>query len=745
MRQWDGLHLVSCLALFSSLISDVGCTSNKIQYEDISPVNLVESGNPHLERQIGDVQNQFHILASQALDEKLAAGQLEGAGKDNTGNNPSSLFLGIPLKMLKRPMIFGSVVTQVSEKENQDWGGLKLADIPAYQIILIFVKTGTQSFGISIRDCKADCSLATEQDEILQLPGVAFDITNKVLYLNTASLGSDLDIMTTTSVSRVRKKNDPKFKRFRSNYPFLKTYRSNFSEVLRFDYSKEVLVFDVQTHLTEKRDQVNEIQITNRWYLKPISDFNPSFIQRTATPGIGYFMTESISNQNNGSWIQRWDIEKNKKNFGIKYFIKNVPLQFQPAFADAFDEWNEKLLPVFGKKIFNYEFIQVSDQRNELLISGDARYNIIEWDLLNKASYGGLGPSLVNQNSGEIFQGSVLIQGPVIVDLYRKWFEAGQYAERLRFAGMDVQAKKVMSIFSNQVKDKITNPKERFFKVNLGKTLKMTVRSQQPALEDPIMSKEDFDIIPEGYTFDLYMHGYFRNIIVHELGHNLGLRHNFKGSLGAVEGDPIPGGVSRSVMEYLGRAYRQLDRIGEYDIMAIAYGYLGIAPIHIDWYCTDEDSADLNDPTKSAECTSEDATNDPFSFFENKLVRSVELLVAHGKTGMPDWSVDDLKSQIKSALVGLGTYAVSAEQTFLRWTNFLNRAGRPNEASLVKPYVLDRLKAILCDQNLIGDLNIKETADAKAKVQINLLDLKKLVVQTLKPLYQEAELACLGI
>jgi len=56
-------------------------------------------------------------------------------------------------------------------------------------------------------------------------------------------------------------------------------------------------------------------------------------------------------------------------------------------------------------------------------------------------------------------------------------------------------------------------------------------------------------------------------------------------------------------MEYLGKEHRHLDRIGPYDIMAIQYGYLGIAPTRTDLFCTDQDIGSLNNPAGSAECS----------------------------------------------------------------------------------------------------------------------------------------------
>ncbi len=74
---------------------------------------------------------------------------------------------------------------------------------------------------------------------------------------------------------------------------------------------------------------------------------------------------------------------------------------------------------------------------------------------------------------------------------------------------------------------------------------------------------------------------YLGQMIVHEIGHDLGLRHNFKGSLAP---------PSSSVMEYSNFADRIAigDTLGSYDIAAIRYLY-GLSPdLPSDPFCTDD-------------------------------------------------------------------------------------------------------------------------------------------------------------
>jgi hypothetical protein len=74
---------------------------------------------------------------------------------------------------------------------------------------------------------------------------------------------------------------------------------------------------------------------------------------------------------------------------------------------------------------------------------------------------------------------------------------------------------------------------------------------------------------------------YLEQLMSHEWGHAIGLRHNFKGSL-------LP--TSSSVMEYLPREARTLvPRPGSYDIDAVRYLYQLSPELPAQPFCTDED------------------------------------------------------------------------------------------------------------------------------------------------------------
>ena len=62
-------------------------------------------------------------------------------------------------------------------------------------------------------------------------------------------------------------------------------------------------------------------------------------------------------------------------------------------------------------------------------------------------------------------------------------------------------------------------------------------------------------------------------VLVHELGHNMGLRHNFKGSLDKANFLSTGDREGSSIMEYYGYGAKQLLKPGAYDVAALRFGY----------------------------------------------------------------------------------------------------------------------------------------------------------------------------
>ncbi len=695
--------------------------------------NLVVAGQDDLRRQIGDVDNHFTVLGTGAVKFLLRSGQLNAGSSQEALkalSDAGSLQVALPRTLFNQHQVLGAVITQVSDHENEDMGNLKLTDLPALHVRGV-VSTRDGGKFLDLVGCEEKCTETSEQKTIFSLPITGEEPGGQAIVVDLASVGKDFNLVSLL---------DPDGEGLQ-----LKT---KLARTVRVDYDLSTLVFDVESHLIPLDASVDDPQapvtvITSRWYLKLASAFNPAFVSREATPGVGFFMTGRGTTDH----ITRFSLEQTGPGAPVKYFVKNVPTRYRDSFAGAFDEWNAKLSPVFGHAIVEYEFVEKEDPRYPLLVPGDVRYNIVEWDLDNKASYGGLGPSIANQMTGETFSANVLVQGPTIEVLYKAWFGANDQAQQLRAMGQVAAAEQVLKSAQHELQSKVDELKSRRFTLKTGRGTEFRVVSQLQSLEDPVMEpSKDFEELPAGISYDAYMAGYFHDMLAHELGHNLGLRHNFRGNMGALQGPgetPKTGEVSRSVMEYLGRGFRYQDHIGEYDVMALTYGYLGTKPGHTDWFCTDEDS--LAAGTKnSAECSPDDATSDPFGFFELRLKHAVDLTTAAGQPGAPVWTVKELRAKLDVAVNGLSAYAATATDTSSGWTGFFGKPGRPSQADGVHAYVASRMNQLICQADIDAAIAQKPVAQDREKAQAGLEELRAAVLETAATwqVFQPGEVGC---
>ncbi len=727
----------ACLKIENPLSSS-GKKKNKVN--STSQVDTVLGENENKVRVVSEdmlAVGNF-VSAESAIGQRLLSASpmiVEDIAPINAGmnlGNRKSLTVGIPLSLIGQQSVFGGVFTKVSDKKNETLGTLKLTDLPPIHVTTTIAEDSSapengQRYYLALVGCASECTERSAQQPLIYIPIAQdrIDVENNMAMLDLASVSAQLDLITMM---------DPN-----GDYTKLKAEKV---ETIAVDYEDlTTLVFDIKTTMVpvdgDPADPALErTEITTRWYLKLGSAFNPGFESRTPTEGVGFFTTT----RSKSTKITRFDLSKN-----VHYFIKNVPAQYRPHFAKAFDNWNENFKRVVGNELLTYEFVEKTDPRHAEITPGDVRYNVIEWDLENKASYGGLGPSIANQHTGETLAAHILIQGPTIVDLYTKWFGISEEVRDLKAQGLLAEANELMAGFNKEAQDLMAKRSKAKFKVKLGKHLDLIVRAQQGELEDPIV-KGHFDVVPEGITYDEYMEGYFMEMLEHEMGHNLGLRHNFKGNLGAVEESPEKGFVSRSIMEYLGRPYRHKNAIGSYDRMAIAYGYTGVAPAKKNWFCTDEDQAlDATTlTTSSAECTKSDATSDPFSFWQNRLNRSLDLLLARGSAEAPVWTTKELETQIDEIAMAFNSYGFSAEKTADTWTNFFGKGDRPENKADVKAYVLAKLKEQICDPDIANLIGSKVDAEASTKAEKNYTELLKRITDKSTSLlgYKAQDLKC---
>ncbi|MEH1868532.1 MAG: zinc-dependent metalloprotease [Nostoc sp.] len=378
----------------------------------------------------------------------------------------------------------------------------------------------------------------------------------------------------------------------------------------------------------------------------PEKDYRP----RLADDRIGYFITayQDLSKDDRGDsfvrYINRWDLEKqdpkaliSRPKKPIVFWIDNaVPLEYRDAMKEGILMWNKAFLKAGFK-----DAIEVRQMPDDATWDpADIRYNTIRW-INTVDGYFAMGPSRVNPLTGEILDADILVDASFIRALkneYRKIVQPSQTQSQMTLSALmqnRLLCANGLDGKNNALPKQMPGQQEL-----LNRLSKMAGEydlcygmeaANQFALGSLAMSLLP-DTMATPDQVKEYINQYLRLIIAHEVGHTLGLRHNFRGStlLAPEEMNNTEitknKGLTTSVMDYIPpniapQGTKQGDyfpsMVGPYDEWAIKYGYIPIKtstpiaekPILEEIaaqsykpelsYSTDEDVYDL-DPTADA-------------------------------------------------------------------------------------------------------------------------------------------------
>ncbi len=323
----------------------------------------------------------------------------------------------------------------------------------------------------------------------------------------------------------------------------------------------------------------------------PKSKYQP----RLADERVGYFLTayQDLSKDERRDpfvrYINRWNLEKQDPTAAISppkkpivFWIDNaVPLEYRESIKEGILMWNQAFLKAGFKDAIQVQ--QMPD--NATWDPADIRYNTIRW-INTVDGFFAMGPSRVNPLTGEILDADILIDGSFVRLL------KNDYRQMVQPQNQQTQTSLSTLINNGSLcgKGNQKSPK------SLGNLSKLATdydlcygieASNQLAFGSLAMSMLG-NSPPNPEQVKDYIHQYLRLIITHEVGHTLGLRHNFRGStLLSPEEMNNPEitrikGMTASVMDYIPpniapNGVKQGDyfpnMVGPYDEWAIEYGY----------------------------------------------------------------------------------------------------------------------------------------------------------------------------
>ncbi|MCW5314935.1 DUF5117 domain-containing protein [Nostoc sp. KVJ3] len=325
---------------------------------------------------------------------------------------------------------------------------------------------------------------------------------------------------------------------------------------------------------------------------------NNGYIPRLADDRVGYFITafQNLSNNNPHEsyvrYINRWHLEPSDPNAPLSppkkpivYWIENaVPLEYRDAIREGVLMWNK----AFEKAGFKnaIEVQQMPDDANWQ--PADIHYNTIRWFNSLDAGFA-RGPMRVNPFTGEILDADIIVDANMVLLIqqeYHALMEANSFFTDGQFSQVGKNRCQVIR-GSEKLKARSQKIDANSYLLPSSEFCYSMESSNQAAMGALALSILP-NIAPNSETIKEYVHQYLRSLIAHEVGHTLGLRHNFQGStmltpeeLNNTEITHTKGLVG-SVMDYLPvniapQGVEQGDYfpgvVGPYDEWAIEYGY----------------------------------------------------------------------------------------------------------------------------------------------------------------------------
>jgi hypothetical protein len=291
---------------------------------------------------------------------------------------------------------------------------------------------------------------------------------------------------------------------------------------------------------------------------------DPNYVPRYADDRVGYFITErkhfgnDLSNPPIQRFIDRWNLDAGPIVFTL---TDEIPPEYRATVRRAILAWN-----VAFAKIGYPHAIEVHDQPDDPHFDPeDARYNSVRWITSESPDFTAISPHVSDPDTGQIIRATVVIDGESLRTVRRGFVDRVLPVERARADAF------VPGANPAQTADRDCDYADG--------------ESSQAALGMSMLLAN-----PHATPLDreAYAQAFLYSVVIHEVGHTLGLRHNFRGSTAytyAQLHDPAfvrAHGTTGSVMDYTpaniaAPGERQTDyfptRLGPYDEWAIAYGY----------------------------------------------------------------------------------------------------------------------------------------------------------------------------
>jgi len=433
---------------------------------------------------------------------------------------------------------------------------------------------------------------------------------------------------------------------------------------------------------------------------------------RRSDSRVGYFtssvsdFTDDLARSPRQRFVNRWRLEKKDPTAALSEPVKpitywldrSIPEKYRAPIMAGVLEWNKAFEQIGFKDAIRVE-VQANDADFDTLDFGRAT---IRWMTNSEPSFGAIGLSHKDPRSGEILDADIGIES-----LSSRSIRAA----KTQVLGMiDVQAASGVPHFSAQSLRGLRSQTYCDYADQAAEQLSYAL--------DVLEARGELE--PGSPEAEQFVEAYLKDTTMHEVGHTLGLRHNFRASRVYTEeqlADPAfttAHGVTGSVMEYAAinlavpgavpeaRGVPFSTTLGPYDYWAIEYAYKPLDAEHENdalaaiaarsaepllAYGTDEDSFLGIDP----ESLQFDLGDDVLAFARKRLAIARDLLQRQETRGLkPDQDYNVLRRSVVYALRDAGRAAGALTRQIGGVRTLRDHAGSGRDPLEPVPAVLQR-------------------------------------------------------
>ncbi len=342
------------------------------------------------------------------------------------------------------------------------------------------------------------------------------------------------------------------------------------------------------------------IQVGVEWSIRKLPE--KPMMPRIADDRVGYFTTDfkDFTKQNDETFFthyaNHWRLEKKDSTAALSepkqpivyYIDRTVPDEYVPFMIAGVEYW-QKAFEAAGFKNAIIAKRAPTPEEDPEYDPADARYNTIRWNTSDQVLYGAIGPSRVDPRTGEIIDADILFEHNIVANFGKSYRRiAGPRAALMQ---VDGNLKQLWMTNDERAQE------QAMFQLPYFKNHPYSLCAVDDCMELGSqfmrLSMMASDIVEAGGEVPLEFIGQALKFVAsHEVGHTLGLRHNFKGS-GSTPYDELNDksmmekiGMTGSVMDYptpnvaadkTKQGYYYTPNVGTYDVWAITWGYKPVA------------------------------------------------------------------------------------------------------------------------------------------------------------------------